>query len=133
MKRLVKQSRRKSRKLNKKSKTRKNYRKVKRGGMPPPIMDAAKYSYPPYFPNKGAEGKDTWPVKFQAPKVSDIATERFNQFPLGEDVIVDIQEQSGDSNIKLQAGGFVYDPRLMKKPRSMKNYKHVMFKRKVGK
>lgn len=118
--------------LNRKRRTRRSHRnksmKMKKGGMPPPISDAARYSYPPYFPNKGAEGKDFWPVKFEGPKISDMDVQKYKDFPLGEDVIVGFQEQAG-TNVGVQSGGYVYDPRLLKKlqskHKSLRNYKAI--------
>ena len=113
-------------------KTRRLYRKSKKGGMAPPIRDAAKYSYPPYFPNKGVEGKDVWPVKFQAPNVKDVDVPTLNQFPLGENVIIDIKEQEGDNNLMNQSGGYVYDPKFKKmhSKRQLKAFRPVF--KKIG-
>ena len=118
---MVKQTRKRSNRLYRKS--RKSHRKLKKGGMPPPIRDAATYSYPPYFPNKGPEGKDYWPVKFQGPNISDLNIEKYKDYPLAEDVIVDVREQAG-----LQVGGYVYDPRMLKKLQSKnKSIRHHKF------
>lgn len=133
MVRKLKNTNKKYRKQNRK--TRRNRRKVKKGGMPPPIQDAATYSYPPYFPNKGPEGKDIWPVKFTAPNVKDVNVPEYKQFPLGENVIVDIQEQEGvqTSLKKNQTGGYVYPLKKMySKNRFQRQYKQLKGLPKIG-
>ena len=50
-------------------------------------------------------------------------------------VIIDVKEQAGDNNLKVQAGGYVYDARLLRKPHSYKKQKlgrQLMIK-KIGK
>jgi len=112
---------RKTHKKHRKSlrRTRRYRSKVKTGGMAPPISDAAIYSYPPYFPNRGVEGKDVWPVKFTGPNIKDIDVPYDKQFPLGEDIITGVKEQ---------AGGYIYDPKLLKKVQS-KRRQHKYLKK----
>ena len=132
---MARKTYRKNHKIARKTKRRYNRKYHKKGGMPPPIMDAATYSYPPYFPNKGPEGKDVWPVKFSGFNLKDVNVPDYKQFPLGADVIIGVKEQAGDNNLKVQAGGYVYDARLLRKPQSYKKQKlgrHLMIK-KIGK
>lgn len=116
---------RKHRKTLRKTKRYNRKRYNKKGGMAPPISDAATYSYPPYFPNKTANGKDVWPVEFKGSNIKDIDVPSYKQFPLAADTIIDVKEQAGINNLKVQSGGYIYDPKLLKKLKQAKHHRYM--------